>query len=55
MDRTRMSIFYQCPVGLSGEGISLLARMGAICDLYDAVTSDRPYKARGAPPNLSSG
>jgi hypothetical protein len=21
-----------------------LARMGAICDVYDAVTSDRPYK-----------
>ncbi len=32
------------PDGLAGEGISLLARMGAICDVYDAVTSDRPYK-----------
>jgi len=33
------------PDGLAGEGISLLARMGAVCDVYDAVTSDRPYKA----------
>ena len=33
------------PDRLSGEGISVLARMGAICDVYDAVTSNRPYKA----------
>lgn len=33
------------PNGLSGEQISLLARMGAVCDVYDAVTSNRPYKA----------
>ncbi len=32
------------PEQLSGEKISLQARMGAICDIYDAVTSDRPYK-----------
>ena len=32
------------PKGLKGTEISLLARMGAICDVYDAVTSDRPYK-----------
>ncbi|WP_342654482.1 HD-GYP domain-containing protein [Pseudomonas sp. F3-2] len=32
------------PHGLKGEQISQLARMGAICDVYDAVTSDRPYK-----------
>jgi len=25
--------------------ISLLAKMGAVCDVYDAVTSNRPYKA----------
>ncbi len=25
--------------------ISQLARMGAICDVYDAITSNRPYKA----------
>jgi HD-GYP domain-containing protein (c-di-GMP phosphodiesterase class II) len=33
------------PDGLTAEQISLLARMGAVCDVYDAVTSDRPYKA----------
>jgi HD-GYP domain-containing protein (c-di-GMP phosphodiesterase class II) len=33
------------PHGLAGEGISRLARMGAICDVYDAITSNRPYKA----------
>lgn len=32
------------PHGLAGEDISLLSRMGAICDVYDAVTSERPYK-----------
>lgn len=32
------------PHGLSGEQISLFARMGAVCDVYDAVTSDRVYK-----------
>ncbi len=33
------------PHGLAGDEISLIARMGAVCDVYDAVTSDRPYKA----------
>lgn len=33
------------PHRLKGEQISLLARMGAICDVYDAITSNRPYKA----------
>lgn len=32
------------PDRLAGEGIGLLARMGAICDVYDAVSSNRPYK-----------
>ncbi len=32
------------PDGLAGDEISVLARMGAICDVYDAVTSNRPYK-----------
>jgi HD-GYP domain-containing protein (c-di-GMP phosphodiesterase class II) len=32
------------PDGLSGNQISLLARMGAVCDVYDAITSNRPYK-----------
>jgi HD-GYP domain-containing protein (c-di-GMP phosphodiesterase class II) len=33
------------PDGLSGDQISLVARMGAVCDVYDAITSNRPYKA----------
>jgi HD-GYP domain-containing protein (c-di-GMP phosphodiesterase class II) len=33
------------PHRLGGDAISEVARMGAICDVYDAVTSHRPYKA----------
>ncbi len=33
------------PDRLRGRGIPLLARMGAVCDIYDAVTSERVYKA----------
>jgi HD-GYP domain-containing protein (c-di-GMP phosphodiesterase class II) len=33
------------PDGLAGDAISLFARMGAVCDVYDAITSNRPYKA----------
>jgi HD-GYP domain-containing protein (c-di-GMP phosphodiesterase class II) len=33
------------PHHLPGEQISLLARMAAVCDVYDAITSNRPYKA----------
>ena len=33
------------PDRLAAEGISVFARMGAICDVYDAVTSNRPYKS----------
>jgi HD-GYP domain-containing protein (c-di-GMP phosphodiesterase class II) len=32
------------PHGLKGDGISLMAKMGAVCDVYDAITSNRPYK-----------
>ncbi|MEP9359346.1 HD-GYP domain-containing protein [Sphingomonas sp. KR3-1] len=37
------------PFGLEGRAISLAARMGAICDVYDALTSDRIYKERWTP------
>jgi putative nucleotidyltransferase with HDIG domain len=37
------------PFGLKGDEISLAARMGAICDVYDALTSDRAYKAAWSP------
>ncbi len=33
------------PRGLKGEAIPLAARMFAIADVWDAVTSDRPYRA----------
>ena len=33
------------PKGLKGTEISLYAKMGAVCDVYDAITSNRPYKA----------
>ena len=32
------------PHGLKKDEISLHARMGAICDVYDAITSDRVYR-----------
>jgi putative nucleotidyltransferase with HDIG domain len=32
------------PSGLQGDAISLFSRMAAVCDVYDAVTSTRPYK-----------
>jgi putative nucleotidyltransferase with HDIG domain len=37
------------PSKLKGEEISLLSKMGAVCDVYDAVTSNRPYKAGWEP------
>ncbi|MCF8150287.1 MAG: HD-GYP domain-containing protein [Burkholderiaceae bacterium] len=32
------------PGRLKGEELSLYSRMGAVCDVYDAITSNRPYK-----------
>jgi len=32
------------PQRLSGAELPLLTRMSAICDVYDAITSNRPYK-----------
>ena len=32
------------PHGLVRDQISLFAQMGAVCDVYDAITSERPYK-----------
>lgn len=37
------------PHGLQGEQIGQMARMGAICDVYDAISSTRPYKAAWDP------
>ncbi|MHB8842049.1 MAG: HD-GYP domain-containing protein [Candidatus Aquicultor sp.] len=36
------------PLGLGGENIPLLARIAALADAFDAMTSDRPYR-RGMP------
>ena len=38
------------PDRLHGEGIPRLARIVAICDAYDALVNDRPYRPR-RPPN----
>lgn len=32
------------PHRLPAEKISLFSKMGAVCDVYDAITSNRPYK-----------
>ena len=32
------------PKRLDASAISLFAKMGAVCDVYDAITSNRPYK-----------
>ena len=40
------------PDRLAGDQISLFARMASVCDVYDAVTSDRVYK-RGWDPSES--
>ncbi|MEO5353546.1 MAG: HD-GYP domain-containing protein [Magnetococcus sp. XQGC-1] len=37
------------PHRLKGDEISLFARMGAVCDVYDAITSNRPYKQGWCP------
>ena len=37
------------PESLSGAALSLHARMGSVCDVYDAITSNRPYKSGWGP------
>lgn len=39
------------PDKLSGEKLSLVARMAAVCDVYDAITSNRCYKNGWEPAN----
>jgi len=43
------------PHKLCGTQISLFARMAAICDVYDALTSDRPYRDRWGAAEWRSG
>ena len=33
------------PHALAGDAVLQLTRMGSLCDVYDAVTSNRPYKS----------
>lgn len=40
------------PHKLQADEISLFAKMGAVCDVYDTITSNRPYKA-GWEPGIS--
>ncbi len=40
------------PDGLGGEAISPLARVVALADAFDAMTSDRPYR-KGMPPAMA--
>jgi HD-GYP domain-containing protein (c-di-GMP phosphodiesterase class II) len=40
------------PGKFKDEQISLFAKMGAVCDVYDAITSNRPYKS-GWDPGVS--
>lgn len=37
------------PSQLNGEDISVYSRMAAVCDVYDAITSNRPYKSGWCP------
>jgi HD-GYP domain-containing protein (c-di-GMP phosphodiesterase class II) len=37
------------PDGLAGHKIPLLARIVSLCDAFDALASDRPYRARRSP------
>ncbi len=37
------------PHKLKADEISLFAKMAAVCDVYDAITSNRPYKAGWEP------
>ncbi len=43
------------PDRLAGEEIPLLARIVAVCDAFDAMTSDRPYheNKKGKPPEVA--
>jgi HD-GYP domain-containing protein (c-di-GMP phosphodiesterase class II) len=40
------------PLGLKGEQIPLGARIFSVCDTFDAITTDRPYR-KAAPPQAA--
>jgi putative nucleotidyltransferase with HDIG domain len=37
------------PRGLKGEQLSIIARIAAVADMYDALTSNRPYRGPATP------
>lgn len=37
------------PNGLKGEQVSMIARIAAVADMYDALTSGRPYRGSATP------
>lgn len=37
------------PLGLAGDSIPLIARILSVCDAFDAMTSDRPYRRAMTP------
>jgi putative nucleotidyltransferase with HDIG domain len=37
------------PEGLSDDGVPIVARIAAVADVYDAITSDRPYRGPMSP------
>ena len=37
------------PQGLEGEQLSIIARIAAVADMYDALTSSRPYRGPATP------
>ena len=43
------------PDGLRGEEIPLGARVVAVCDAFDAMTTDRPYRHRVGEPAAPGG
>ncbi len=34
------------PLGIKGKNIHIFSRIARVCDVFDALTSDRPYKGR---------
>ena len=42
------------PFNLKSDGISIMAKMGAVCDVYDAITSNRPTRRAGTRPVRSA-
>ncbi len=42
------------PDGMAGEEIPLVARLMAVADIYDAISTDRPYRRALSPPDAVS-